>query len=322
MVKSKTPKDFVDLYEKLKHELGRVVKGQDEVITFVVLALLSDGHILLEGFPGLGKTLLVNALSYLISADFKRIQFTPDLMPVDIIGTTVFNYEKNEFVVKKGPLFANFLLADEINRTPAKTQAALLEAMQERQVTIDGVRYPLDEPFITIATQNPIEMEGTYPLPEAELDRFLCKILISYPPAEHEKEILSMYCAGFDSRELDSVGLQRICTKTEFLAYKKSLTIVNIEDSIISYIFDIVDATRKTPGIEVGASPRGGIALLKLSRALAAVRGREFVVPDDVKDAALPSLRHRLILESSAELEGTTADDLVNLVLSKVKVPR
>jgi MoxR-like ATPase len=322
MAKTKTPADFLAFYVKLKGELQSVVRGQEDVIQFLVLSLLSDGHVLLEGFPGLGKTLLANALSYLIGADFKRIQFTPDLMPVDIIGTTVFNYEKNSFSVKPGPLFTNFLLADEINRTPAKTQAALLEAMQERQVTIDGVKYPLDEPFIAIATQNPIELEGTYPLPEAELDRFLCKLLLTYPPPEEEKKILAMHRDGFDSRDLAGAGLKPVCVKKDFISYKHSLSVLRMEDSIINYIFEIVEATRRTPGLEVGASPRGGIALLKLSRALAAVRGRDIVVPDDVKDACPPALRHRLILESAAELEGRTADDFIRLVLAKVKVPR
>jgi MoxR-like ATPase len=322
MAKTRTPAEFAAFYRKLATELARVIKGQEEVVRFLILSLLSDGHVLLEGFPGLGKTLLANAMSRLIGADFKRIQFTPDLMPVDIIGTTVFNSEKNDFTVKKGPLFTNFLLADEINRTPAKTQAALLEAMQERQVTIDGVKYVLDDPFITIATQNPIELEGTYPLPEAELDRFLCKLRLTYPAPDEEKQVLAMFRDGFDSRDLDAVGLKPICSKSAFITFKYSLSAVRLEDSILNYIFEIVEATRKTPGVEVGASPRGGIALLKLSRALAAIRGREFVVPDDVKDACLPALRHRLILESSAELEGSTADDFVALVLSKVKVPR
>jgi MoxR-like ATPase len=322
MGKIKTPAEFLNLYTKLEKELKKVIKGQHNIIRFVILALLTDGHVLLEGFPGLGKTLLANALSVLVEADFKRIQFTPDLMPVDIIGTTIYHHEKNRFMIKKGPVFTNFLLADEINRTPAKTQAALLEAMQERQVTIDGVNYKLDEPFITIATQNPIELEGTYPLPEAELDRFLVKLILSYPEAEEEKNVLSMHRDGFDARHLDAAGLKPVCTKKDFLLYKQSLSSVRMEDTIITYIYEIVEATRKTGGIEVGSSPRGGIALLKLSRALAAIRGREYVIPDDVKDACLPALRHRLILESAAELEGNTPDHYVDLILGQVKVPR
>jgi MoxR-like ATPase len=322
MAKTRTPAEFLELYRKLETEMGKVIKGQGEVIRFVMLSLLTDGHVLLEGYPGLGKTLLANALSVLVDAEFKRIQFTPDLMPVDIIGTTIYNQEKNDFTVKKGPVFTNFLLADEINRTPAKTQAALLEAMQERQVTIDGVNYRLDEPFIAIATQNPIELEGTYPLPEAELDRFLVKLLLGYPERGEEKSVLIMHRDGFDARDLPGSGLKRVCSKKEFLSYKESLSGVRVDDAIVNYIYEIVEATRKTPGVEVGASPRGGIALLKLSRALAAVRGREFVVPDDVKDSCPPALRHRLILESAAELEGNTPDHYINLVLGQVKVPR
>lgn len=322
MANKKTPKDFLDLYGKIVNELKKVVKGQEDVIKYVVTALLTDGHILLEGLPGLGKTHIANTLSKIINADFKRIQFTPDLMPSDIIGTTIFNYEKNDFTVKKGPVFTNFLLADEINRTPAKTQAALLEAMQEKQVTIDGVNYKLEEPFIAIATQNPIELEGTYPLPEAQLDRFMFKILIKYPELDEEKAMLKMFAEGFDSKRLDLTDIKKVCTRKEFVLYKDSLNVVNIDEKIIDYIMNIIDATRKTPGIDVGASPRATIALLKAARALAAINGREFIVPDDVKESAFPVLRHRIILESEAEIEGNTTDDFINVVLGKVKVPR
>ena len=322
MGKDKDPKDFFDLYQKITLELNKVIKGQKEIIQFVLIALLTDGHILLEGLPGLGKTLLANALSFIIDAKFKRIQFTPDLMPSDIIGTTVFNYEKNDFTVKKGPVFTNFLLADEINRTPAKTQAALLEVMQEKQVTIDGINYKLEEPFITIATQNPIELEGTYPLPEAQLDRFMFKILINYPSIEEEKEMLLMFKEGFDSQKLENSDLKKVCSRNEFILYKNSLNTINVDEKIINLIMEIIDTTRKTPGIDVGVSPRATIALLKSSRALAAINGREFVIPDDVKESCYPVLRHRIILESEAELEGNTTDDYINLVLSKVKIPR
>ncbi|MCK4796372.1 MAG: MoxR family ATPase, partial [Spirochaetes bacterium] len=230
--------------------------------------------------------------------------------------------KKEEFHVKKGPVFTNFLLADEINRTPAKTQAALLEVMQEKQVTIDGINYKLEEPFITIATQNPIELEGTYPLPEAQLDRFMFKILINYPDLNDEKEMLLMFKDGFDSGKLNLAGINKICKRDIFISYKDSLNIVNVDKKIIEYILNIVDTTRKTPGIDVGASPRATIALLKSSRALAAINGREFIVPDDVKESAYPVLRHRIILESEAEIEGNTPDDFINLVLGKVKVPR
>ena len=322
MEKRKKPEEFLKLYQSITNELKKIVKGQETVIQYVVVALLNGGHILLEGLPGLGKTLIANTLSHIINADFKRIQFTPDLMPADIVGTTIFNYEKNDFVIKKGPVFTNFLLTDEINRSPAKTQAALLEVMQERQVTIDGVIYKLTEPFITIATQNPIELEGTYPLPEAQLDRFMFKILIKYPEIENEKEMLLMFKDGFDSEKLEKTDLKKICTKEEFVKYKNSLDVVNVDEKIINYIMQIIDTTRKTPGIEIGASPRATIALLKASRAVAAINGREFVVPDDVKESAFPVLRHRIILDSESEIEGNTSDDFINEILSKIQVPR
>ena len=322
MAKKKSPEDFLKLYEALTNELKKVVKGQENVIQFVVIALLNGGHVLLEGFPGLGKTLIANALSKIIDADFKRIQFTPDLMPSDIIGTTVYHYEKNDFVVKKGPVFTNFLLADEINRSPAKTQAALLEVMQESQVTIDGIKYTLDEPFITIATQNPIELEGTYPLPEAQLDRFMFKILIKYPAMEDEKKMLLMVKDGFDSSRLENADVKVVCKREDFIKYRDSLDVITVDEKIINYIMNIIDSSRKTPGIEIGASPRATIALLKSSRALAAINGRDFAVPDDVKDSCYPVLRHRIILDSESEIEGITSDDFITNIIEKVKVPR
>jgi MoxR-like ATPase len=318
----KNPEDFRNLFQKITVELKKVIKGQDEVIQFIVLALLNGGHVLIEGLPGLGKTLLANALSRIIGVDFKRIQFTPDLMPSDIIGTTVYDNVKNDFYVRKGPVFTNFLLADEINRAPAKTQSALLEVMQEKQVTIDGVVHKLEEPFITIATQNPIEYEGTYPLPEAQIDRFMFKVLVSYPAYEEEKNMLCMFRDGFDSERLEDSNLQMVCNQQEFMSYKNSLDVVNVDEKIMDYLLQIVDATRKTPGIAVGASPRASIALLKSSRALAVINNRDFIVPDDVRNCAFPVLRHRIILETDAEIEGKTADDFVQLVLSKAAVPR
>jgi MoxR-like ATPase len=322
MSAGKIPSDFLRLYEAISKELGKIVKGQDMTIRYVVIALLNGGHVLLEGLPGLGKTLIANTLSKIIDSDFKRIQFTPDLMPSDIVGTTIFNYEKNDFAVKKGPVFTNLLLADEINRSPAKTQAALLEVMQEKQVTIDGVVYRLTEPFITIATQNPIELEGTYPLPEAQLDRFMFKLLVSYPPLSDERDMLLMFKNGFDSDRLENAGLNIVCTKEEFAQYKNSLDTVNVDEKIIEYIMQIIDATRKTPGIEVGASPRATIALLKSARALAAINGREFVIPDDVKESTGPVLRHRIILESESEIEGNSTDDFIANIIARIQVPR
>ncbi len=321
-LQKKSPEDFRNLFQKITAELKKVIKGQDEVIQFIVLALLNGGHVLIEGYPGLGKTLIANALSRIIGVNFKRIQFTPDLMPADIIGTTIYDNIKNQFYIRKGPVFTNFLLADEINRAPAKTQSALLEVMQEKQVTIDGVVYKLEEPFITIATQNPIEYEGTYPLPEAQIDRFMFKVLVRYPAYNDEKDMLIMFRDGFESEELDKADLQKVCSQDEFKAYKSSLNVVNVDEKILEYIMQIIDATRKTSGISIGASPRATIALLKSSRALAVVNGRDFIVPDDVRMCAYPVLRHRIILETDAEIEGRTTDDFVQSVLGKVVVPR
>jgi MoxR-like ATPase len=322
MIENKTPEDFSKLYENIINELGIVIKGQKEVVKFIIIALLTEGHILLEGFPGLGKTLIANALSRILGTDFKRIQFTPDLMPSDITGTTIFHYEKNDFIIRKGPVFTNILLADEINRTPPKTQSALLEAMQEKQVTIDGTIYKLDNPFITIATQNPIELEGTYPLPEAELDRFMFKIVVDYPSLDEEKEIVRMFRDGFNSDDLNNINLKILCSKEEFIAYKKSLDVVKVDEKIIDYIVQIVNSTRSTAGIETGASPRASISLLKASRALAAINGRDFVIPDDVKISCYPVLRHRIILQAEAEIEGTSSDEFITNILGKVPVPR
>ncbi len=316
------PADFKRLYNDISNEIKKVVKGQDEVIKFVVTALLNGGHILLEGLPGLGKTLIANALSRIIGSCFKRVQFTPDLMPSDIVGTTVYDTVKNDFTLRKGPVFTNFLLADEINRSPAKTQAALLEVMQERQVTIDGIIHRLDDPFITIATQNPIELEGTYPLPEAQLDRFMFKINVGYPSIDEEKSMLTMFKNGFESDHLENCSLNIVCTTEDFNRYRSALDCINADEKILDYIVNIVTATRQTPGIEVGASPRATIALFKSARSLAAIYGRDFIVPDDVKESAYPVLRHRLILESSEEMEGATTDGFITKVLNKVQVPR
>ncbi len=318
----KNPDDFRQWYEMIIGELGKVIKGQDEAVRFIVLALLNGGHVLVEGFPGLAKTLMAKALSLIIGVSFKRIQFTPDLMPADIVGTTVYDNVKNDFYVRKGPVFTNFLLADEINRAPAKTQSALLEAMQEKQVTIEGNFYKLEEPFITIATQNPIEYEGTYPLPEAQIDRFMFKVLVRYPALEDERKMLVMFSEGFDSDDLTKSDIRKVCDKEEFRSYRESLSVVRIDDKIMNYILSIVDTSRKTPGISVGASPRASISLMKSSRAYAVINGRDFIVPDDVAACAFPVLRHRLILETEAEIEGRQPDDFISLILSRVTVPR
>lgn len=309
-------------YQTVKQQLMKVIKGQEEVIELVLIAFFAGGHVLIEGLPGLGKTLLVNALSRVVSGNFKRIQFTPDLMPSDIIGTTIYNMESNTFQVKKGPVFTNLLLADEINRSPAKTQSALLQAMQEKEVTIDGNNFPLGEFFMCLATQNPIELEGTFPLPEAQVDRFLMKINITYPPRVEENNILVSYRDGLLSDKPKSLNLEPVIDEQQFVKIKDTIAGIFVDDKIINYITEITNATRDYPGIEVGASPRGSVALLQTSRVKAAVEGRDFVIPDDVKYLAFPVLRHRLILEPEAEIEGFSADDYLKKIIEKIKVPR
>jgi MoxR-like ATPase len=310
------------VFQKIHGELGKVIQGQKELIDHILIGLFSEGHVLIEGVPGLGKTLLINGLCTIIGAKFKRIQFTPDLMPSDIIGTSVFNNETSKFQVKIGPVFTNLLLADEINRAPAKTQSALLQAMQERMVNIDGVDYPLGDFFICFATQNPIEMEGTYPLPEAQKDRFLMKLFIDYPTLAEEQEILKSYRAGFSADRIQTANLQQIISLEEILEIKTFIKSVTVDDKIIDYITRIVAATRDFHGIEVGASPRGSVALFQTARIRALFNGRTFVTPDDVKDMVLPVLRHRVIIEPEAEIEGEKADDFLKRILEKIEVPR
>jgi MoxR-like ATPase len=321
-LKEYTISEITQVLQALRQELGKAVKGQSELLDQVLIALLSEGHVLIEGIPGLGKTLLVKALAAVTGAKFKRIQFTPDLMPSDIIGTTVFNSETSQFQIKIGPVFTNLLLADEINRAPAKTQSALLQAMQERMVNIDGENYSLGDFFICLATQNPIEMEGTYPLPEAQLDRFLMKILVTYPTFEEEREILKAYRAGFSADHLQTAALRQIITLEELLDIKAFVKTITVEDAIIDYITRLITATRRFPGVEVGASPRGGIALFQTARIKALFNGRDFVTPDDVKEMLLPVLRHRIIVEPEAEIEGEQADDFLIRIGEQVEVPR
>ncbi len=317
-----TIKDISRIEHELKNELKKVIIGQDEVIENLIIALFAGGHVLIEGIPGLGKTLLASSLAYVLSGVYKRVQFTPDLMPSDVTGTTVYNSEQNLFTVKKGPVFANLLLADEINRAPAKTQSSLLQAMQEKEVTIDGTNYPLEDFFICLATQNPIEMEGTYPLPEAQIDRFFMKLLISYPTLEDEREILKNYRKGFDAQNLKKSGLNVILKKEDLQKISETLSEVQIEDKIIDYITDLVSASRNRQGIEVGASPRGSIDLFKASRVVAAISGREFVIPDDVKKVAFPILRHRILLDIESEIEGIKTDEYLQKIIDSVEVPR
>ncbi|MBX3243255.1 MAG: MoxR family ATPase [Acidobacteria bacterium] len=304
------------------NELRKTIVGQDEVLEQVLVAILAEGHALLEGVPGTAKTLMVKTLAEIIGARFSRIQFTPDLMPSDITGTNVFNMRTSEFTLRQGPIFTDILLADEINRTPPKTQAALLEAMEERQTTIDGDRYPLSPIFTVLATENPIEYEGTYPLPEAQLDRFLLKVLIDYPRAQEELEIVARWDGGFNSRHLEMANIQPLPDGASISHCRAEIRAMRMEPSVQKYVVDIVQRTRSHPTILYGASPRASIALLLCSKALAAIRGRDFPTPDDVRDIALPVLRHRLALRAEAELEGATTDAVISDIIKTVEVPR
>jgi MoxR-like ATPase len=314
-------KEISTIYQSLRYEIQTAISGLDEAIDHALIALFTGGHVLFEGVPGLGKTLLARALSSVIGSPFKRVQFTPDLMPADIIGTTIFNTEKNSFQIKKGPIFTSVLLADEINRSPAKTQSALLQAMQERNVTIDGQPFHLPDNFICLATQNPIEMEGTYPLPEAQVDRFLMKITLDYPGHEEEKQILHRYRDGVLSDTLD-ISLDQKISEEVLSGIKKALRKIIVDESIIEYITKIVRATREHHAIETGSSPRASVALFLASRAKAAAEGRDFVIPDDVKSLGPAILRHRVILKAEAEIEGYTPDFYVGKILESVEVPR
>ncbi|MBI1762254.1 MAG: MoxR family ATPase [Acidobacteria bacterium] len=306
----------------IRHEVHKVIVGQDEIIDQIMVCLFAEGHALLEGVPGTAKTLLVKTLARLINAGFNRIQFTPDLMPSDITGTNVFNLSTSQFTLRHGPLFTDILLADEINRTPPKTQAALLEAMEERQVTIDGESHHLSPLFLVLATENPIEYEGTYPLPEAQLDRFLLKILIQYPTHEQELQVVANWQAGFNARKLEAVNLGPLEDPAAIPQCRAYVRQVRVEPGIQNYLVTLVRRTRENPNLLWGASPRASVAMLLSSKALAAMRGRDYVTPDDVRDVARPALRHRLLLRSEAEIDGLTADAVLDEILTAVEVPR
>ncbi|MBI3958782.1 MAG: MoxR family ATPase [Chloroflexi bacterium] len=310
------------IFSQLRSQAAKVVVGQEAAFEQVVIAFFAAGHVLLEGVPGTAKTLLAKTLARLIDAEYGRIQFTADLMPSDVVGTQVYDLNSGHFNLRQGPIFTQILLADEINRAPAKTQSALLEAMEERQVTIDGVGYPLGDPFMVLATQNPVEYEGTYPLPEAQLDRFLFKVRVHYPPAEAEEEVLRRYHTGFDAHKLDAVGLQPAVRREELTALRAEIQAVTVEPGILAYITRLVTATRRSPDLLLGGSPRASIALLQTAKVHAALQGRDYVTPDDVKPLAAPVLRHRIILRPEAEIEGIDADDAVRRVLAGVDVPR
>jgi MoxR-like ATPase len=308
--------------DHITRELRKVIVGQDAPIEQMLVALLAEGHALIEGVPGTGKTLTVKTLARIINANFGRIQFTPDLMPSDITGTNVFNVATSTFNLRQGPIFTDILLADEINRTPPKTQAALLEAMEERQVTIDGEAHLLSPIFTVLATENPIEYEGTYPLPEAQLDRFLLKILLDYPEQEQEQQVVANWDAGFNSRRLDQVDIQPLAEPDAISRCRVEVSSARMEPGVQRYAVDIVRRTRAHPFIHYGASPRASVALLLCSKALAAIRGREFSTPDDVRDVARPVLRHRLALRAEAELDGASPDVVISDILKSAEVPR
>ncbi|MCH8273857.1 MAG: MoxR family ATPase [Armatimonadetes bacterium] len=308
--------------DKIRTEVAKAVVGQSQLVEHVLAAIFADGHVLLEGVPGVAKTLLVRVLARSLSLEYRRIQFTPDLMPSDVVGTNVFNQQTGEFVLRKGPIFTSILLADEINRTPPKTQAALLEAMEERKATIDGVPYKMPFPFVVFATQNPIEFEGTYPLPEAQLDRFLLKLLVPYPEEHEEIIVLQRYSAGFRAQDLDKVGIQEVLTAEDLASLREEVNRVRVDEKILDYINKVVRATRTSEMIAVGGSPRAGIAILLCSKGLAAIRGRDFVTPDDAKEVALPVLRHRVLLRPEAEIEGLTPDQVVLSRFEAIPVPR
>jgi MoxR-like ATPase len=307
---------------QVRNEVGKAVVGQDAAVTGLVIALLCQGHVLLEGVPGVAKTLLVRALSAALSLDTKRVQFTPDLMPGDITGSLIYDARTAEFSFRQGPVFTNLLLADEINRTPPKTQAALLEAMEERQVTVDGRPRPLPGPFVVAATQNPLEFEGTYPLPEAQLDRFLLKILLPLPSRDEEIAVLRRHAEGFDPRDLAAAGVKPVAGQAELAAAQAAVRTVTVTPEVLGYIADTVRATRTAPALAVGVSPRGATALLSAARAWAWLSGRDFATPDDVKALAKPVLRHRVRLRPESELEGVSTDSVLDSILNSVPVPR
>jgi len=307
---------------RLRAEVGKVVVGQEAVVTGVVIALLCRGHVLLEGVPGVAKTLLIRTLAAALDLDAKRLQFTPDLMPGDVTGSLIFDARTAEFQFREGPVFTNLLLADEINRTPPKTQAALLEVMEERQVSVEGDPRRLPEPFIVAATQNPVEYEGTYPLPEAQLDRFLLKLTVPLPNRDEELGVLRAHHAGFDPRDLAAAGVTAVAGAADLAAGRAAVQRVQVADVVMGYIVDLCRATRVSPSLELGASPRGATALLAASKAWAWLTGRDYVTPDDVKALARPTLRHRVRLRPDAEMEGVTVDGILDSVLAAVPTPR
>lgn len=314
--------DFEQLNQsvsKIKEELAKVIVGQENFIELLITAIFADGHVLIEGVPGVAKTLTAKLMAKTIKSNFSRIQFTPDLMPSDVLGTSVFNPSASNFEFKQGPIFSNIILIDEINRSPAKTQAALFEVMEERQVTNDGVTYPMAFPFLVMATQNPIDQEGTYRLPEAQLDRFIFKIEVKYPSLAEEILILNGHHSGF-ANKLDEIS--SVLDSATIASLREKVRQVHVEPKLIEYIAQIVNNTRDNKFLYLGASPRASVAILNASKALAAIRGRDFVTPEDIQELAYPVLRHRIILSPEKEMEGASADDIIKLIIQKLEVPR
>lgn len=305
---------------RIRAEIGKVIVGQQEMIDLLLTAILADGHVLIEGVPGVAKTLTAKLLSRVITVDFSRIQFTPDLMPSDVTGTSVFNVKTSEFEFKRGPVFSNIILIDEINRAPAKTQAALFEVMEERQVTVDGTTYPMTPPYIVVATQNPVEQEGTYRLPEAQLDRFLFKITVDYPDIDQEFSILAGHHQRRGMAPVEEVA--GVLTAAQVLEYRAAVQQIHVDDNILRYIAQLIGETRSNHALFLGASPRASVAVLNGAKAFAAINGRDFVTPEDVKFVIFPVLRHRVQLTPDKEMEGATPDDIVKLIVNKIEVPR
>jgi MoxR-like ATPase len=315
--------DMGDLQQNMdavRQELKKVIVGQDKMIDHLLVAILANGHVLLEGVPGVAKTIAVKLLAKAVDVKFSRIQFTPDLMPSDILGTSVFDLKKTEFEFRPGPIFANLVLIDEVNRAPAKTQAALFEVMDERQITIDGKTYQMDAPFLVMATQNPIEQEGTYRLPEAQLDRFMFKVIIDYPVLEDEYEIIRREHEAVNGDK--TADVKHVLTADKIAEYKSIVRRIIVEKNIIEYIAKIVNNTRENPFLYLGASPRASLAILNASKGFAALRGRDFVTPEDIKDSAVVVLQHRLIVSPEKEMEGLKADEIVKQIIESVEVPR